>query len=204
MLRARSRAVTIDDFEYLAMQASPEVARARCVPPTPDALAAGRAVIKVLLVPATSHDDTAIPLNELRLNDRARTEVMEYLNERRLLTSQVQLDAPEYRFVSVEVEVQSRRRANKEALLAEIQRRLYKLINPAHGGPDGTGWPWERSLFQSEVTALVQGIEGVEFVENVRLFVVDVSNDNRTAVAGTLTCPKDGLLASHTHRVSVK
>ncbi len=204
MLRARSRAVTTDDFEYLAMQASPEVARARCVPPTPDALAAGRAVIKVLLVPQTNHEDTPVPLSELRLNDRARAEVMQYLNDRRLLTSQVQLDAPEYRFVSVEVEVQSRRRANKEALLAEIQKRLYRLINPVHGGTEGTGWPWERSLFQSEVTALVQGIEGVEFVENVRLFVVDVSNDNRTGVGATLSCPKDGLLASHTHRVSVK
>jgi hypothetical protein len=129
---------------------------------------------------------------------------MQYINDRRLVTSQVQLDAPEYRFVSVEVEVQSRRRANKESLLAEIQRRLYRLINPVHGGPEGTGWPWERSLFQSEVVALVQGIEGVESVEAVRLFVVDVSNDSRTAVGATITCPKDGLLASHTHRVSVK
>src|SRR5205814_10107527 len=66
MLRSRSRAVTTDDFEYLAMQASPEVARARCVPPAPDAVAAGRGIIRVLLVPATSHVDAPIPRNESR------------------------------------------------------------------------------------------------------------------------------------------
>jgi predicted phage baseplate assembly protein len=204
MLRSRSRAVTTDDFEYLAMQATPEVARARCVPPAPDALAAGRGVIRMLLVPATSHVDTPIPPNELRLGDRARSEVMNYLNERRLVTSQVQLDAPEYRFVTVEVEVQARKRANKEAVMLEIQRRLYALINPVHGGTDSAGWSWERSLFQSEVTALVQGIEGVEFVEAVRFFVVDVSNDSRTSAGPTLTCPPNGLLTSHQHRVSVR
>ena len=53
MLRARSRAVTTEDYEYLAKEATPEVARARCIPPTPEEVASGKGVIKVLLVPET-------------------------------------------------------------------------------------------------------------------------------------------------------
>ena len=66
----------------------------------------------------------------------ARVEVAQYLDARRLITSTVQIGAPEYRFVSVEVDVAARKRTNKQDLQAEIDRRLYKLINPVNGGPD--------------------------------------------------------------------
>ena len=72
-----------------------------------------------------------------------------------------------------------------------------------NGGPDGKGWPWERSLFQSEITALVQGIEGVEYVE-ATFFVADIATGTRSAVQGSITCPANGLLASFSHTVNVK
>jgi predicted phage baseplate assembly protein len=204
LLRSRSRAVTAEDYEYLAKRATPEVLRARCLAPSPTEVAAGRAIIRVLLVPASAHTDSAIPPPELALSDRARAEVMTYLNERRLITSTLQIDPPEYRFVSVEVTAGARKRALRDALRGEIERALYRFINPVHGGPDGEGWPWERNLFQSEVTALVQGIDGVEYVETVRLYVVDMITNTRTPVEGTITCPANGLLASYNHVVTIK
>ena len=204
MLRARSRAITTDDFEHLAMQATPEIARARCIPPTPEEVAAGRGIIKVLLVPESDKVEEAIPPTELRLGERALEEVMEFLNERRMVTAQVQLDAPPYRYVAAEVDVIARKRANKESLDDLITKKLYALINPVNGGPDGDGWPWGRSLFHSEITALVQGIDGVEYVEGVRFFVIDTATGTRSKVDGTITCPPNGLLASFNHNVTVK
>ncbi|MBF6612702.1 MAG: putative baseplate assembly protein [Chloroflexi bacterium] len=204
ILRARSRAVTTDDFEYLAMQATPEVSRARCIPPTPEEVAAAKSVIKLLVVPSSGHTDTPIPPVELRLGDRTRQEVMDYLNARRLITALLQLDPPDYRYVCVEVDVKSRKRINKDALQATIERSLYSFINPVNGGPDGTGWPWERNLFQSEITALVQSVDGVEYVEAVRFFVADTATGTRSRVEGTVTCPRNGLLASFSHMVNVK
>ena len=204
LLRARSRAVTTDDYEYLTMQATPEVARARCVPPTPEQVAAGKGAVKVLMVPATDHTDSIIPPAELRLNDRARAEVSKYLELRRLITSTVLLDAPEYRFVSVEVDVRPRKRVNKETLQNTILGELYNLINPVHGGVDHGGWAWEQDLFESEVTALVQRIEGVESVEAVRLFVANPADGTRTQVKSVVQCPQNGLLASFRHLVTIK
>jgi predicted phage baseplate assembly protein len=204
VLRARSRAVTTDDFAYLAMQATPEVSRALCVPPTPQDIASGRTTVRLILVPESNHKDTPIPPNELRMGDRARSEVMAYLDERRLMTYTVQIADADYRYVSVAVEVRARKRVSKEALQAAIQSKLYAFINPVNGGPTGEGWPWERSLFPSEITALVQGVDGVEYVESIRFFVVDVATGTKSPVDGTLTCPPFGLLASYNHAVSVK
>lgn len=204
LLRARSRAVTVDDYEYLAMRATPEVSRARCVPPTPEESNAGKNGVRILLVPASSHVDSAIPPGDLRLNDRARAEIMAYLDERRLITYTVQLDTPMYRFVSVEVEAKARKRINKEELQAAIEKRLYALINPVNGGPHAEGWPWERSLFPSEITALVQSVEGVEYVDSVQFYVADIATNTRSKVDGPITCPQNGLLASYNHTVKVQ
>jgi hypothetical protein len=112
------------------------------VPPTPEDIAAGRTTVKLLLVPASPHIDTPIPPHELTINERARTEVMEYLDARRLLTYTIQLDKPDYRYVAVAVEVRARKRANKQEVQQAIQKGLYRLINPVNGGPEGEGWPW--------------------------------------------------------------
>jgi predicted phage baseplate assembly protein len=204
LLRARSRAVTVEDYEYLSKQATPEVARARCIPPSPEDVTAGRVITTVLLVPASARTDQFIPREELQLGQRALTEVMEYINARRLVTSEVRLAAPNYRYVSVEAGVRARKRANKEELKATIEKKLYTLINPVKGGPDGDGWPWGRSLFHSEIMALIQGVDGVEYVESLQFYVADLTTRTRSRVDGSITCPPDGLLASYDHAVSVK
>ena len=204
MLRARSRAVTCDDFEFLAKQASSEVARARCVPPTAEQVMAGRGIIRVLLVPDTPIRDEEIPLPELLLSPQTQLVIMAYLDERRMVTSQVQIDTPEYRLVSVDVTVGAHKRSPKEGLKSEIERALYRFINPVHGGPDGAGWPWDRNLFASEVTALVHSIDGVEHVENVSLSVADMVTGARTPVEGIVPCPPNGMLVSFGHSVTVK
>jgi len=204
MLRARSRAVTVDDYEHLAKEATPEVARARTIPPTPEEVASGRAVIKVLLVPESTRVDTPIPPPELRLGERALEDIMALLNERRIVTSEVRLDAPPYRFVSVEADVTARKRVNKEALQETITKKLYTLINPVNGGPDGDGWPFGRGLYHSEIMSLIQGVDGVEYVDAVRFYVIDTATGTRSKVDASITCPPNGLLASFNHTVNVK
>jgi hypothetical protein len=127
-----------------------------------------------------------------------------YLDARRLITAQVALDPPVYRFVAVETTVVPRRRTNKRELEAAIERALYRFINPVHGGPEGGGWPWERSLFLSEVTAMVHQVEGVEYVESIQLFTVDMLNNMRTPAENSIPCQANGLLASATHKVTIR
>jgi hypothetical protein len=140
----------------------------------------------------------------LRLNDRIRSEIMDYLNARRLLTAQIELVAPGYTWVRVEVVARQRKRADGEAVADAIRRRLYRYINPVYGGPAGDGRAFDEPLYLSEIYAIVQGIDGVENVESVRLLTVDPDTEVATPTDGVVTPPSGGLLASDTHEVTVK
>jgi len=63
LVRTRSRAVTAEDYEILAREAAPEIARVRCVPTGRDPAEAGG--VRVLIVPAAAAQDGRIPFANL-------------------------------------------------------------------------------------------------------------------------------------------
>ncbi|MCH8190741.1 MAG: putative baseplate assembly protein, partial [Chloroflexi bacterium] len=88
-LRTRNRAITADDFEHLAREASPSVMRARCIQPTEvgtegDPLPG---VVRVLLVPTLpASSSKSVTPDQLRIPRDLLDNVQEYLDERSLLT----------------------------------------------------------------------------------------------------------------------
>ena len=46
-------------------------------------------------------------------------------------------------------------------------RALYRLFDPLNGGPDGTGWPFGRSVQSHEVHAALARIPGVDMAREV-------------------------------------
>ena len=46
-------------------------------------------------------------------------------------------------------------------------RALYRLYHPLFGGPDGTGWPFGRSVQSHEVHAALARIAGVDMSREV-------------------------------------
>ncbi len=107
ILRNQTRAVTADDFECLAMQASPEVSRAKCLAAgnTSDGQSIPPGVVRLLLVPRVDDLEGPIPREQLNLLSSVRSAVQEYLDERRLLAMRVEIAAPEYQTVSVEARI---------------------------------------------------------------------------------------------------
>ncbi|MGH2542847.1 MAG: putative baseplate assembly protein, partial [Ardenticatenaceae bacterium] len=132
-LRTRNRAITEEDFEFLAHQASPSVMRARCIQPREvgsegDPLPG---VVRVLLVPTlpTSLEKTVRP-DDLRLPRELVEQVQEYLDERRLLTTLLVVSVPEYSWISVEAKVRARQGADTEQVREDVEERLYRFIHP--------------------------------------------------------------------------
>lgn len=199
MLRTSSRAVTAEDYEYLAREASQSVARARCIQPRAvgaDGPAPG--AVKVLLVPAASPAEGRLTQAQLNLPPELIQEVQQYLDERRLLTSVLVIGQPEYRFVAVEARVKARVEADPQTVSDEAARRLYRFLNPLVGGADGNGWTFGRDLYVSEVFAVLQGTPGVEYIEQVTM-TVEGQPGNQTRVS----VPDDGLVGSAEHRIIV-
>lgn len=201
VLRVRTRAVTAEDFEYLALEASSLVARARCVSvgANGDGQSPPPGVVRLLLVPRVSESDRLIPIEELKLPRGIREEVQSYLDQRRLLATRLEITSPEYLPVIVEARIRVKAGADPAQLATDVERRLYRYINPVCGGSDGNGWPFGRSLTLSEIYAQIQGVASVDYIEEVKLF--PVKNGERQEATTRISIPPHSLLCSHQHEI---
>jgi predicted phage baseplate assembly protein len=203
VLRTNTRAVTREDFEYLSLQASPKVARAKSISPddtTDNNLSPG--TMRVLLVPTITECERYIPIEQLDMPRKVIEEVRDYLDERRLLGTRLELGEPKYIYVSVEVHVRIRRGYQKQAA-DDIEKKLYQYINPICGGADGTGWPFGRSLIPSEINACLQNIQNVDYIEEVKIYPVDPDTGEKQDAVSRISIPYDGLLCSYKHEVII-
>lgn len=175
-LRTRERAVTPEDFETLALQANRAVARAYC----PRQQSEGGAV-RLLLVPRAE----TFPLEtvgglapeRLALSPQLRTEVLSYLNDRRLLGIEVKLAEPDYVGVSVQAEVgidpqQYGTLEARQELVRLLEAKLYAFLNPLTGGLLGQGWEFGASVYKSDIVGLLQQVPGVRYLGPVELFTL--------------------------------
>ena len=203
VLRSNVRAVTGQDFEYLALEASSRVARTRCMSPgdTADTHAPPPGVVRVLLVPAVADCEGHIPPGQLAVPRQVREQVQAYLDERRLLTTRLEVDTARYVPVAVVARVKARRGSSHQKVAADVEKQLYRYINPICGGMDGTGWPFGRSLGLSELFAALQGIARVDYIEEVSIFPVDPDTQQRQEAVTTIVVPPDAVLCSHRHEV---
>ena len=199
-LRARHRAVTAEDFEHLAREASPRVARAVCVPPDE-----GNAVA-VRVLPRVHPADRRLEFDELQPSRGLLEEVAAHLDERRLLGATVHVAPVRLRGVSVVVELQTEPLADLVRIREETLRELYRFLNPLVGGMAGelgNGWEFGRTLNQGELYGVVHAIAGVEYVRLLRIYRADlVTGRQSPEPAGShIVLEPDETIASGVHIV---
>ncbi|WP_218081930.1 putative baseplate assembly protein [Anthocerotibacter panamensis] len=183
ILRTRDRAVTQEDYETLAYQGGRgAVARALCLTPSKVAEAG---VVRLLLVPQA--DPEPIQQGEglapeiFALTHALQEQVQTFLDERKLLGTQVILQEPEYVGVTVQTEVSlepayDNPRAQQEILFS-LRVALYRFLNPLLGGLERQGWPFGRPVYPSDIVALLQQIPGVRYLGDVQLFRLRATGD---------------------------
>jgi predicted phage baseplate assembly protein len=180
VLQVRNRAVTADDFEFLAQKASSAVGRARCIQPVSYPLREGDAVgpgtVRVLLVPALSDAITVPRPADLRIAPRTAQDVKEYLDRRRLLTTVLEVGEPEYVYVSIDVKLVADPRADADVVARRVVEKLTLFLHPLRGGPSGTGWPFRRALTLADVYAQVGEVRGVAFLLDAKMFASRIVN----------------------------
>lgn len=183
ILRSRERAVTAEDFEILALQSGAGVVRAHCLPTTTtttSSAAQNAGSVGLLIVPQVSSDaaqqSSGISPQQLVLTSALRDRVSSYLDERRLLGVQMQLQEPTYIGVSVQAEVALKPAYNhptaQREILHELREALYRYLNPLTGGPNGIGWPFGRPVYPNDIVALLQQKAEVQYLGAVLLFAI--------------------------------
>ena len=162
-LKARGRAVTAEDFEWLALEASNSVARV-CALPSPER----EGEVTVVVVPkiAENHPDfLEKPIPSTELLRRVRN----HLADRKLLSTVLNVRRPTFQELSVQVDIIVLQSAGSERVKREIQRRVRWFLHPLKGGRDGKGWPFGRPVYRVDLYHVIEDVPGVDFVDRVRL-----------------------------------
>ncbi|MGQ0839838.1 putative baseplate assembly protein [Actinokineospora sp.] len=202
MLRTRSRAVTAEDYEAIAREAAPEVARIHCLTAGEDDVAHG--AVKVLVVPAAAQKNRELLFADLVPAPGTLERIATRLDDVRLVGTRVLVEPARYRGVTVIARLVARTRLDPDEIRMRALERLYAYINPLTGGEDGTGWPFGRRVSHGEVFALLQSVRGVDVVEDVRLFGANPVTGERGAEVNRLPVGAGGLAFSYDHQVRVE
>lgn len=205
VIKAWTRAVTADDFEFLAMQASPQVARARCIAPSTQGQGQDMSpgVVRLILVPAVPRVDGPISREELELTQQGREEILTYIDERRLLGTRLEIVSPEYIPVSVEVKIKGKPGTDFEQVAKDTETMLYRYINPVYGGSEGNGWPFGHDISIPEIYAAIYSMGNFTHIEELRLYTIDRRTGERGQAVPKVSIGTDGLACSHKHKVVV-
>jgi len=203
LLRSRERAVTESDFEFLATQARPAaIGRVRCLQPTPSQ--AGRVApgqVYILVIPRVAHPEGYLDPDQLALNPDDVTALTEYLDERRLLTTRLDIRPPAYYWVACRVQLRAAPGVDQATVEAEALRRLYRFINPLTGGADGKGWPFGRDLFVSDVYQCLQGMDNILFIRGVQMRAARAGGAGQGEPVESVEVIAHGVAASGIHEV---
>jgi predicted phage baseplate assembly protein len=199
-LRTGGRAVTISDFERLTTNADSRVARVRCLPP-----AAAGGPVRLMIVPAIEDPPEMLQLDDFALPDDMLARIGEYLDDRRVLGSTIEIGTPYYQGVTVAALMSARPGRPPSIVRDRALRALYDYINPLHGGPEGTGWPFDADLNSAMVFQLLEAVEGVDRVDEVLFFEYDLRNHSRMGFGKELVkLGPDSLFLSANHQVVVQ
>lgn len=169
-IQQRYRAVTTTDFETLAHEANRSaIARAKAVvtaaggdtAPAPGSFPPDQ-VVNVIIVPS---DPTMTAVQLQALCDQ----VFAYLAPRRLITTRIRVVPPDHTGVEISAILARARGSDTIALGDNVRQQVTKFLDDRGGGFDGNGWPFGRALYRSDLYRLIEGIDGVDHVEELRL-----------------------------------
>lgn len=181
-VRELYRAVSADDYEYLTGHQWPlsdphgllgKIARVKCLPErdleAADKLAAAPGYVSLIVVPETG--DGAAPW--LAPSAALKSGLLSFFDSRRLITTRVRVTGPTYVPISISATIYLKDYADPNEVTAAGKKALQDAFHPIHGSDDGKGWPFGGNLNLSTIYALLDGIRGIDFTEDVVVTVAD-------------------------------
>ncbi|MEY2450512.1 MAG: hypothetical protein QOD92_86 [Acidimicrobiaceae bacterium] len=199
-LRTGSRAVTARDYERLTLASSVEVARARCLPPVEPS-----GPVRLLIVPHVRRAPELQELDDFALAEPLVARISEHIDERRVLGTTVEVGAPYYQGVSVAALLKAQPGRPVTLVRQRAVDMLYRYINPLVGGTEADGWPFDTDINAAPIAQMLEGIEGVDRVEEVLLFEHDLRTGRRYGVGKELIkLDAHSLFLSARHQIVVR
>jgi hypothetical protein len=135
-------------------------------------------------------------------------EIEAYLDKNRLITCRHHVVIPRYTPVWIKTEVVAGKQVRIDAMGDAVKTALAKLFHPLSGGPDadevssGEGWPFGRDVYAAEVYQVIEGVDGIDHVQSLRLKTTD-SSGNELDANEYIDIPERNLIYFDRGRASV-
>jgi predicted phage baseplate assembly protein len=207
-LRTAQRAVTVEDFSFLAIETpGAQIGRAQAFPLLNPTFrfkrpAVGQAsaevpipgTITVIVVPDSTDPKPTPSAGTLKL-------VAQWLDGHRLLTTELFVAPPRYRQVSIEAQVIADTKFNNGQVQAALEDKLKAYFHPLTGGITGSGWDFGGTIYFSETYRQILDTAGVLRIEpgTLKTFVDGVQQDS----CSDINLEADELVYSTGHTILV-
>jgi predicted phage baseplate assembly protein len=204
VFKTRNRAVTKEDYEFLAKEASTGIAKAHCVEPIlgiQNSPLPAHAV-QLLLVPQIALESNRPDVSSLTVSQQVKERVTEYLDARRLIGTPLIVTDAQYIEVGLEVLVKLLPGSNQAVAINEIQDLLYSYIHPGIGGESQTGWEFGKDLYIPEIISRIQTVPEVEYTLEINAFKMDSVSGERSEPLQHIEVSLTETLCSGTHFIT--
>jgi predicted phage baseplate assembly protein len=166
-LRHRDRAVSAADFEDIVRQTPGiDLGRVEALPlfePGQQLTAPG--VVTLMVIPNDPRSPQGPVPNSFFLGS-----ICQYLDPRRLLTTEVYVQGPVYVGVAVSVGIKIVAGSDVATVRDAVTTALKSFLSPLIGGPDRTGWPVQKTVESRELWTQAVRVNGVSSVNDLWLF----------------------------------
>lgn len=173
-LQNGGRAVSQQDFVNIVQQTPGiNLGRVEVLPVTEPGM------VTLLVVPIDTQHPEAPQPNRLFLDS-----ICNYLEPRRLLTTEVVVEGPEYvgLWVSIGIDVMPGR--DIAPVREAVKQSIRTFLSPLDGGPTGDGWPLSKSVDVMDVWVQAVRVDGVSRVRNVLLWDSTPSQQTSIPISG--------------------
>jgi hypothetical protein len=202
MIKHRGRAVTAEDFEWLAREASLQVAKAKCLPNMNARLEQENGTVTVVVLPKGGHTDSSLFLEVKR-------QVLQYLLERApntvAQTGRVHVIAPAYLELSVNVELVV---TSMDAVLSTEQaviQKLQQFLDPLTGNYDHRGWEIGQPIHISSFYPLLKSIPTINHITKITMDIIKLENGLRLEIPiSEMSLVIHGIITSGVHHIRIR
>jgi hypothetical protein len=150
--------------------------------------------VTLVLVPAS---EAPRPYPSVGLRERVRLYLAERAEAGLVAGGRITVTGPDYFAVEVEAEIIPLDPTLAAEVESAARAALARFLHPLSGGGEGEGWEPGRSVYRSDVAALLESVAGVDAVERLTLLAGGVPKGE------VVTVPPGGTVAAGEIRLSL-
>ncbi|KZE76668.1 hypothetical protein AV654_02925 [Paenibacillus elgii] len=202
LVKHRGRAVTAEDYEWLAREAYPGIGKVKCLPGRNARMEKERGCVTLVVLPKMGFHDGP-PFIEMKKR------VENYLRERAAYPTafpgSIQVIGPAWLEIGVQAVLAVK--SMEEAAAAESQAlsKIGRFLHPLYGGLNGNGWEIGKPLHLSMFYALLKSIGSIHHVDRLTMTVTKLEDGVRTELLPeNMSLIPHGIVTEGIHKLAIE